>query len=169
MKILIIRFSSLGDIILTTPVVKALHSHFPQAEIDYLTKSQFSQAISGNPHVDKIIKFNSKNDSIIQLAKFIKSLQYDLIIDLHSNLRTFIIKLLNWRTKTYTYEKRHLHRVLLTKKFFRKKLQPISSTVDLYESALQEIGLQLTLKHPRFYLPENSKYVYLKFNFSHQN
>lgn len=164
-KILIIRLSSLGDIILTTPIVDAFHSHYPDSEIDFLTKSKFSQVLKDNPQINKIVKFNSQNDSIIKLAKLIKVLQYDLIIDLHSNIRTSIIKLFNRGTETYTYNKQHLHRSLLTKKFFRKKLQPISSTVKLYKSALQKIDVRLPSSQPRFYLPENSKYIYMKFNF----
>ncbi|MEZ4908051.1 MAG: hypothetical protein R2771_10550 [Saprospiraceae bacterium] len=88
MKILIIRFSSIGDIVLTTPVIsyakKLLH-----AEVHYLTKKKYSSVLEGNPNIDKLILFDGDLKKIIEL---LRKNNYDLIVDLHNNLRTRIIK-----------------------------------------------------------------------------
>jgi len=164
MKILIIRFSSMGDIVLTTPVIHSLKQEYPGAKLDYLTKSEYADIIVHNPDIDTIIKFNRNKDSIISLSKLIKSLNYDVIIDLHNNLRSLIIKTINLNTKKYSYNKKHLKRFLLTKRSFRKRIKPINSTVDLYKTALDKIGLQLKTRKLYFYLPEEAIYIYRRFN-----
>jgi len=54
MKFLIIRLSSIGDIVLTTPVIRCLKKQVPDAEIHYLTKSTYMQIVSSNPYIDKV-------------------------------------------------------------------------------------------------------------------
>ncbi|MEO5646756.1 MAG: glycosyl transferase, partial [Chitinophagaceae bacterium] len=53
-KFLIIRFSSIGDIVLTTPVIRCLRKKFPDATIHYLTKRAFKGIVENNPYLDKI-------------------------------------------------------------------------------------------------------------------
>ncbi len=84
MKFLIIRFSSIGDIVLTSPVVRCLKKQVPDAVIHYLTKKNYADVISNNPHIDKIHYFtNSLSDVIDELQQE----QFDQIIDLHHNFR----------------------------------------------------------------------------------
>ena len=90
MKILVIRFSSMGDIIYTTPVVRCLKKQLPGAEIHFLTKPAFKYIYDNNPYVDKLLLLKP------MLGETIKEIQrehYDYIIDLHNNLRTTLIKL----------------------------------------------------------------------------
>jgi len=89
MKILILRFSSIGDIVLTTPVLRCLKMQLPGAELHYCTKRAFADLIEPNPYIDaRHYLDGSLNDLIRQL----RAERYDLIIDLHNNLRTRIIK-----------------------------------------------------------------------------
>lgn len=89
MKILILRFSSIGDIVLTTPVLRCLKMQLPGAELHYCTKRAFAEIIEPNPYIDRRHYLDgSLNDLIRQL----RAERYDLIIDLHNNLRTRIIK-----------------------------------------------------------------------------
>ena len=60
LRILVIRFSSIGDIILTTPVLDALKNSYPDAEIHFMVMNRFKDAISGNPNIDKLIFFEKK-------------------------------------------------------------------------------------------------------------
>ena len=60
MKILIIRMSSIGDVLLTTPVIKAFKDKYPDAQIDFLVLEQFKDAITGFKYIDKVILFNKK-------------------------------------------------------------------------------------------------------------
>jgi ADP-heptose:LPS heptosyltransferase len=88
-KFLIIRLSSIGDIVLTTPVVRCLKNQVEDTEIHYLTKSIFSQVIQNNPYIDKIHLFEN---NLSQIIKLLRNEHFDYIIDLHHNLRSFIIK-----------------------------------------------------------------------------
>src|SRR5450432_1710459 len=89
MKILIIRFSSIGDIVLTTPVIRCLRKKYPEAEIHYLTKQSFRSIVATNPYIDKI---HILGDSFELMLHELKIEEYDHIIDLHHNLRTLRIK-----------------------------------------------------------------------------
>jgi ADP-heptose:LPS heptosyltransferase len=88
-KFLIIRFSSIGDIVLTTPVVRCLKNQVEDAEIHYLTKKQNSDILLSNPYIDRIRLYqNNMNELLIQLRKE----NFDYIIDLHHNIRTLRLK-----------------------------------------------------------------------------
>ena len=69
MKILVIRMSSIGDVILTTPVLKAFKRKYPEAEIDFVVMEQFKDAISGLKYIDNLITFNKKKDDGIKNIK----------------------------------------------------------------------------------------------------
>ena len=84
LRILVVRFSSIGDIILTTPVVRCLKKQL-EAEIHYLTKQSFRDVIASNPHIDHIHTIDS---SVHEVVDTLRSLRFDLIVDLHHNLRT---------------------------------------------------------------------------------
>ena len=89
LKILIIRFSSIGDIVLTTPVIRCLRKKYPNAEIHFLTKSSFKNIIFSNPHINK---FHFYKDSLRKVIKNLRLIKFDYVIDLHNNLRTLIVK-----------------------------------------------------------------------------
>jgi lipopolysaccharide heptosyltransferase II len=93
LRILVIRLTSLGDIILTTPVLAALGEHYPQARIDFLVMEGCAEAIDGNPHIDTLIRFDkSRRRGLLGLRAFARQLSgYDLIIDLHAKLRSRIL------------------------------------------------------------------------------
>ncbi|MGV3589057.1 MAG: glycosyltransferase family 9 protein [Adhaeribacter sp.] len=89
MKILILRFSSIGDIVLTTPVIRALKQQVPGAQVHYCTKPQFKALVAHNPYIDKIHYLPDKlNDLVAEL----KAENFDYIVDLHNNLRTRLIR-----------------------------------------------------------------------------
>jgi ADP-heptose:LPS heptosyltransferase len=84
-KILVIRFSSIGDIVLTTPVIRCLKKQPGDIEVHYLTKKQFLPVIQANPYIDRIYTINDKIDEVIpELSKQ----NYDHIVDLHKNFRS---------------------------------------------------------------------------------
>ena len=61
MKILIIRFSSIGDIVLTTPIIRCVKKQIVNAEVHFLTKNSYSSLITNNPYVNKIHTLNDNN------------------------------------------------------------------------------------------------------------
>lgn len=88
-KILIIRFSSIGDIVLTTPVVRCLKQQLG-AEIHFLTKKSFRSIIDANPYVDRVYAIQSKPKEV--LAELVNE-RYHFVVDLHHNLRSLRVKL----------------------------------------------------------------------------
>ena len=89
LKVLIIRFSSIGDIVLTTPVIRCIKKQVSEVELHYLTKKAFESVLAGNPYIDKI---HFLKDSLTDTIANLKLEDFDHIIDLHHNLRTLIIK-----------------------------------------------------------------------------
>ena len=89
MKFLIIRFSSIGDIVLTTPVIRCLKQQVPDAEIHFLTKSNFYAVVANNPYLDKVHLLAHSWELMIEE---LQTEQYDYIIDLHHNTRTLRVK-----------------------------------------------------------------------------
>ena len=89
LKVLIIRLSSIGDIVLTTPVIRCIKRQVNEVEVHYLTKKAFEPLLAGNPYIDKI---HFLNESLSRTISQLKLENFDHIIDLHHNLRTLIIK-----------------------------------------------------------------------------
>jgi len=89
-KFLIVRFSSIGDIVLTTPVIRHLKNQVEDAQVHFLTKKSYASLLEANPHVDKILSFDGDMKSCLRT---LKTEQYDYIIDLHHNIRTARLKM----------------------------------------------------------------------------
>jgi ADP-heptose:LPS heptosyltransferase len=89
MKILVIRLSSIGDIVLTTPVIRCLKKQVPDVQLHYLIKASFKPVLEANPYVDKLHTVQNDLDAVIET---LKQENFDYIIDLHHNLRSLRIK-----------------------------------------------------------------------------
>lgn len=87
-KFLIVRFSSIGDIVLTTPIIRCLKQQIEDAKVHFFTKPQYVDILKFNPYIDKILILKNFKESIAE----IKMENYDYIIDLHNNLRSFRFK-----------------------------------------------------------------------------
>ena len=90
MKILVLRFSSIGDIVLTTPVVRALARQVPNAEVHFATKPAYRGLLEPNPYITKV---HCLTGSLSQLVQELQAERFDYVVDLHNNLRTSILKL----------------------------------------------------------------------------
>lgn len=88
-KILIIRLSAIGDIVWTTPVIRTIKQQIPNIELHYCTKLQYAEMVDSNPYIDQYFYLK---DDLRTLVKELQQHQYEYIIDLHKNLRTFWIK-----------------------------------------------------------------------------
>ena len=89
-KILVIRLSSIGDIVLTSPVIRALHTCFPGAQIHFLTKKAFAGLVQHHPHIDKVHLYTGDLSATI---RELKAEGFDQVVDLHRNIRSRRIKL----------------------------------------------------------------------------
>ena len=136
MKILVIRFSSMGDIIYTTPVVRCIKKQLSGAEVHFLTKPAFKYIYENNPYVDKLLLLKP---TLGETIKEIKAEHYDYIIDLHNNLRTALIKL-NTGVKSSTYKKQRLRKWLSLK--FNLKLVAPTHLVERYMQTVTFLGVK---------------------------
>lgn len=115
-KILIIRLSSIGDIVLTSPILRILRNFLPDSRIDFLIRREYTELIKFNPNINNVIEFDTSQGlkGLYFIANEIKNNQYDLILDLHNNLRSNYIKFFS-KAKFYTINKRTIKRFLLVK------------------------------------------------------
>lgn len=135
MKILILRFSSIGDIVLTTPVVRCLRQTLPDADIHYCTKRQYHDLVAHNPYIDQV---HYLDDSLPQLVSRLRQEQYDVVIDLHNSLRTRLIKL-QLGKRAFTVDKLNLRKWLYVR--FKARVMPPVHIVDRYMDTLKTMGV----------------------------
>jgi ADP-heptose:LPS heptosyltransferase len=129
-KILIVRFSSIGDIVLTFPVVLAIKSFFPTCQVDFATKKSFKDLLQACPVIDEVFLLE---DSLQTLRRNINLGQYDVILDLHHNLRTRILLRFHLN-KVIRFPKNNFEKWLLTTfKIFPKQRKHV---VERYLSTL---------------------------------
>lgn len=134
-KFLIIRFSSIGDIVLTSPVARCLKIQFPEAEIHYLTKKRNADLLQANPYIDKI---QFLEDSLSKTIDELKAENYDYIIDLHNNLRSLRVKL-GLKVKSFSFNKLNIRKLLLT--LFKIDILPECHIVDRNLATLSTFGV----------------------------
>lgn len=115
-KILVIRFSSLGDVLLTTPLLKSIKEQFPAAEVHYIVKNKFSETLANNPNVNKIIAVDDNIDfnGLKELKRSIRNEKYDIIVDAHNSLRSFYLRLFQ-PAKKLKFKKYSFRKFLLVK------------------------------------------------------
>ena len=147
-KFLIIRFSSIGDIVLTTPVIRCLKQQYPDAEVHYVTKKSYKTLLENNPYIDKVFTLEK---SLNDLVKQLKSEDYDYVIDLHNNLRTSIIKL-RLGVKSFSFEKLNFQKWILVK--FKKDIMPRIHIVDRYMKTVESLGVKNDNKGLDYFIPE---------------
>jgi ADP-heptose:LPS heptosyltransferase len=152
MKFLIIRFSSIGDIVLTTPVIRCLRKRYPEAEIHYATKLAFQPILASNPYVNKV---HLLKDDINALTEELKAENFDYIIDLHHNIRTLRIKkALN--VKSFSYNKVNIQKwVLVNTKFIN--VLPDKHIVDRYMDTVKSLGVMNDGLGLDYFIPEKDK------------
>ncbi|MBK8369464.1 MAG: glycosyltransferase family 9 protein [Bacteroidetes bacterium] len=136
MKVLVIRFSSIGDIVLTTPVLRCIKQQLKDVELHFITKQQFISVIENNPYVDK---FHTINQSLAEVIPQLKKENFDYIIDLHHNARTLKLKLALGK-KSFSFNKLNWQKFLIVN--FKKNKLPQKHIVDRYFEAAANIGVK---------------------------
>jgi ADP-heptose:LPS heptosyltransferase len=146
-KILVIRFSSIGDIVLTTPVVRCLKQQIPDAQIHFLTKKQFTGLLENNPYLSKVYSFEK---NILEVLPDLKKEDFDFVIDLHNNLRSLQVKQALGKPSKSFYK-------LNFKKFILVKLKinkmPALHVVDRYMQTVSFLGVKNDNKGLDFFIP----------------
>jgi heptosyltransferase-2 len=152
-KILVLRFSSIGDIVLTFPVVAALKAAYPDCQIDYVTKPAFRHLLEACPGLSHIFTLEG---SIRQLRKDINFQSYDTVLDLHNNLRTLLLTAFSG-VKVYKYPKNNWNKWLLTR--FKVKQERRQHVVERYLSTLkQAFGLEVLAPENPYDIPGSEQF-----------
>ena len=137
MKFLVIRFSSIGDIVLTTPVVRCLRKQYPDADIHFLTKKSFYSLVEHNPYINKI---HLLEENLDEINEQLKEEKFDYIIDLHNNLRTLRVKKTLKNVKTFSFNKLNARKFIYTS--FKINTLPNIHIVDRYFESIKSLGVK---------------------------
>ena len=151
-KILVIRFSSIGDIVLTTPVLRCLKTQLPDVEIHYATKKQYFSILEANPYISKIHVFEDKK--LPTLLQQLADEKFDLILDLHNNLRSFLIRS-NLNIESRRFNKINFQKWLMVN--FKMNKLPKKHIVDRYLDTTNELGIINDGKGLDHFIPEKDK------------
>lgn len=150
MRLLFIRFSSIGDIVFTTPAIRCAKQQIPGVEIHFLTKASMKAVTIANPYIDHFHYFDKDLSATI---KELKQYQFDYIIDLHKNFRTFRIqKALG--VPVLSYKKLSLQKFLLTK--LHLNLMPSRHIADRSLDALASLGVVNDGRGLDFFIPKET-------------
>jgi ADP-heptose:LPS heptosyltransferase len=148
LKILLLRFSSIGDIVLTTPVVRCLKKQLG-AELHYLTKDSFASILEANPYVDRVFTFQKEIPG--SLIAELKRERYDLIIDLHHNIRTLKLKFKLGRPAR-SFQKLNWEKWLLVN--LKMDKMPALHIVDRYMATTRHLGVQYDGAGLDYFIPK---------------
>lgn len=135
MKVLIIRFSSIGDIVLTSPVLRCLKAQVPGVELHYATKAAFADLLRFSPHVDRV---HELGDDLGAFARKLKAEGFSVVVDLHHNLRSAKVK----RTlgvPAYSVDKHNVRKWLLVN--FKRNGAAVPHIVTRYLDTVAPLGV----------------------------
>ncbi len=148
-KILLIRFSSIGDIVLTSPVVRVLKTQL-SCELHVLTKYKFSFLYTNNPYVDHVHTLQNDIDEVLPI---LKSENFDFVVDLQKNLRSFRVKKALGKPSA-SFPKLNGQKWLLVN--FKVNRMPVRHIVDRYFQAVKDLSVTNDGKGLDYFVPENA-------------
>ena len=152
-RILVIRLSAIGDILLTTPLVRILRKKFPQAEIDFMVKKSYETLLSTNKNINRIWSFSPGRGfhEIVLLTRRLREQHYDCVIDLQVNFRSIFFSFFSGAKRRLIHKPQRFKRFLLVhfRKDLYKKIEPVplrfintAASLGLRDDGL---GLELTI------------------------
>ncbi len=161
-KILIIRLSSLGDILLSTPLVRSIKKQNPDLQIDFLLRSQYKDILAQNPYINSILEYSSDKSTKTKLINILSSLNYDFIVDLQNNYRSAEI-INRLKLPSAKFNKRSFDKFLFVN-FKINRLKNALQIPDRYAETvninLDENGLDLFIDDSiKSSLSPNGKYI----------
>ena len=135
-KVLIIRFSSIGDIVLTTPVIRCVKKQLPGAEVHYLTKFSYKSILESNPYIDKL---HLLKENLNDLLPILVNEEFDYVIDLHHNVRTMKVKQALKKSEAFSFNKLNIPKWFFTA--LKINLLPRVHIVDRYMETVKKLGV----------------------------
>lgn len=150
-KYLVIRFSSIGDIVLTTPLIRCLKEQIEGAEVHFLTKPQYLPILQSNPYIEKV---HALADNSQQSIHDLKQEQFDYILDLQNSIRSVNIKR-SLKRMYFTVNKLNIRKWLMVN--FKVNRLPDKHIVDRYLDTAKLFDVQNDGKGLDYFIPENDQ------------
>ncbi|MFO7370580.1 MAG: glycosyltransferase family 9 protein [Bacteroidales bacterium] len=141
-KILVVRLSSIGDIILTTPLLRSLKTAFPAARITFVIKKQFEELLVSCPYIDELVTFDKKEGfgGLNKLKTYLGNQHFDLFLDIHKNWRSRYLRLGLHAKSIRSYQKLIFKRTLLI--WFKINLYgKVKPVYERYFDSVRDLGL----------------------------
>ena len=155
-KTLVIRFSSVGDIVLSSPLLRALRRRFPEGQIDFVTKREYAELVRSNHNLNVTFEYDSASGfrGLRQLKRKIQAEKYDLIVDIHNSLRSRYLRWFSGAREVVVINKRQFDRFLLVK--LKKNIyRGIVSVADRYIETVKKFGVQSDDKGLELHIPDD--------------
>jgi len=162
-KILIIRFSSIGDIVLTTPVIRCIKEQKLNIEIHYLTKKGFKGILEHNPYITKI---HTIENDVKEISAELKNEKFDFVVDLHNNIRSMQVKKIIGK-QTSVFKKLNFKKWILVN--FKINKMPAVHIVDRYMKTVEQLGVKNDNKGLDYFIPEKDNILIASLPHTHQN
>ncbi len=150
-KFLIIRFSSIGDIVLTTPVIRCVKKQLPGVQLHFLTKASFADVVSANPYIDKVWIYGENHEALIQALREEK---FDFIIDLHHNLRSLRVRRM-LGVKGNAFKKLNVEKWLMVN--FKINFLPDVHIVNRYLDTVASLGVKYDGHGLDYFIPHSDE------------
>lgn len=139
MNILLVRLRLIGDVIFTTPAIRAVRRHFPNAQLDYIVEEEAAQAVDGNPHIDRVIvaaspKAPGRLRKDFALVRQLRARRYDLAIDFHGGPRSSLLTWLSGAPQRigYTVKARSwMYTTTVPRPLFSRRCHSVQNQWDL--------------------------------------
>ena len=152
MKYLVIRLSSIGDIVLTTPIFRCLKQQVKDAEVHFVTKQKHAAILGANPYIDKIHLFS---ENLNELITELQEEHFDFVIDLHQNFRSNRIKN-RLNIPAFSFDKLNFKKFLLVN--FKINQLPEKHVVDRYLETLCAFGVENDNCGLDYFIPEKEEF-----------
>ncbi len=165
LRTLVIRSSSLGDVVLAAAVPRALKERAPEARVTFLTKDSYAYTLLNNPSIDEVLTIGSRGNSLLgalRLGREVRARRFDLVVDLQSNVRSFLLCRLASPRKVVRPRKDSLSRHGMVR-FKGLRARAPRHVVQRYLSGLQKMFGPMPAYRPRIHLTERENEAGLRF------
>jgi lipopolysaccharide heptosyltransferase II len=154
-KTLVIRFSSIGDIVLSSPLLRILRARFPDGQIDYVTRKEYAELVRSNQNLNYTYEFDAAKgfEGLRVLKRHIRSEGYDLILDIHDSLRSKYLRSIRGPSLVAVVNKRVVERTMLVK-LKKNVYKGVVSVADRYVEPLGQLGIVGDGKGLELHIPD---------------
>ncbi|MEW5692945.1 MAG: glycosyltransferase family 9 protein, partial [Candidatus Hydrogenedentota bacterium] len=152
MKTLFIQLRRIGDVLMTTPAIRAFKKKYPDSELHYLTEIPADELLMNNPYIDKIIKYNPYYNRFKNLIKEIQKNKYDVVIDFFGNPRSSWLAFLSTAKKRIGFDYR-LRKLAYTHRLKLKNIHRVYSAgiklhlLEFLDICDDDIGIEIYLNN----------------------